>query len=206
MGEVGGDYEEQAARYIRETKYPEAGHRPASPASAPRTSFRAARAWAMPAPSSAKAAFGTYESKVAAFEQAGVKVAKTSEDLIGFVERALPQRRQDFEAAVSKEFELVSISKQKLENLKSQVRAVQIRTHLTQIIDGMPYFRGRPLPQLMRQASMPQMIYEALTKEDDGKQQAAQLSRDLVLCATTNPDRRGGARRRPWLRSAAARR
>ena len=49
---------------------------------------------------------------------------------------------------MSKEFELVSISKQKLENLKSQVRAVQIRTHLTQIVDGMPYFRGRPLPRL----------------------------------------------------------
>jgi len=43
---------------------------------------------------------------------------------------------------LTKDFELVSISKQKLENLKSQVRAVQIRTHLTHIIDGMPYFRG----------------------------------------------------------------
>ena len=100
---------------------------------------------------------------------------------------ALPRRRQDFEAALSKEFELVSISKQKLEGLKSQVRAVQIRTHMTQIIDGMPHFRGRPLPQLMRQASVPQMIFEALTKEDDGQEQAAQLARDIVLCATTNP-------------------
>ena len=131
--------------------------------------------------------FGTYESKVEAFERAGVKVAKTSEDLIRLRRAALPRRRQDFEAAMSKEFELVSISKQKLEGLKSQVRAVQIRTHMTQIVDGVPHFRGRPLPQLMRQASVPQMIYEALTKEDDGQQQAAQLAEDIVLCATTNP-------------------
>ena len=136
--------------------------------------------------------FGTYESKVEAFERAGVKVAKTSEDLIAFVERAMPRRRQDFEAAMSKEFELVSISKQKLENLKSQVRAVQIRTHLTHIIDGMPYFRGRPLPQLMRQASVPQMIYEALTKEDDGAEQAAQLAQRPGPLRHDQSDRRSG--------------
>ena len=149
MGEVGGDYEEQAARYIRETKYPKPVIARITGIGAqnifPRGS-RMGHAGAI----IGEGAFGTYESKVAAFEQAGVKVAKTSEELIAFVERALPQRRQDFEAAMSKEFELVSISKEKLENLKSQVRAVQIRTHLTHIIDGMPYFRGRPLPQLMR--------------------------------------------------------
>ena len=186
MGEVGGDYEEQAARYIRETKYPKPVIARITGIGAqnifPRGS-RMGHAGAI----IGEGAFGTYESKVAAFEQAGVKVAKTSEELITFVDRALPQRRQDFEASMSKEFELVSISKQKLENLKSQVRAVQIRTHLTQIVDGMPYFRGRPLPGLMRQASIPRMIYEAITKEDDGQQQADQLARDLVLCATTNP-------------------
>jgi succinyl-CoA synthetase alpha subunit len=186
MGEVGGDYEEQAARYIRETKYPKPVIARITGIGAqnifPRGS-RMGHAGAI----IGDGAFGTYESKVAAFEQVGVKVAKTSEELIAFVERALPQRRQDFEAPLSKEFELVSISKQKLENLKSQVRAVQIRTHLTQIVEGMPYFRGRSLPQLMRHASIPQMIFEALTKEENGKEKAAQLSRDLVLCATTNP-------------------
>jgi succinyl-CoA synthetase alpha subunit len=186
MGEVGGDYEEQAARYIRETKYPKPVIARITGVGAqnifPRGS-RMGHAGAI----IGEGAFGTYESKVAAFEQAGVKVARTSEDLVDFVERALPQRHQDFEAALSKEFELVSISKQKLENLKSQVRAVQIRTHLTQIIEGMPYFRGRPLPQLMRKASIPQMIFEAITKEDDGKEKAAQLARDIVVCATTNP-------------------
>jgi succinyl-CoA synthetase alpha subunit len=186
MGEVGGDYEERAARYVKETNYPKPVIARITGIGAqnifPRGS-RMGHAGAI----IGEGAFGTYESKVAAFEQAGVKVAKTSEDLIAFVERALPQRRQDFEAALSKEFELVSISKQKLENLKSQVRAVQIRTHLTQIIDGMPYFRGRSLPELMRQASIPRMIFETLTKEDGGEEQASQLSRDLVLCATTNP-------------------
>ena len=39
----------------------------------------------------------------------------------------------------------------------------------------------------MRRASVAQMIFEALTKEDDGHEQAAQLARDIVLCATTNP-------------------
>jgi len=54
-GEVGGNYEEQAAntskrRIIRNRSSP------GSPASAPRTSFPAARGWATPGPSSAKAA------------------------------------------------------------------------------------------------------------------------------------------------------
>ncbi len=186
MGEVGGDYEEQAARYIQETKYPK-------PVIARITGIGAQNIFPRGSRMGHAGAiigdgvFGTYESKVAAFEQAGVKVAKTSEDLIAFVARELPQQRQDFEASTSKEFELVSISKQRLENLKSQVRAVQIRTHLTQIVDGMPYFRGRSLPALMRQASIPSIIYETLTKEDDGPQPADQLARDLVLCATTNP-------------------
>ena len=74
---------------------------------------------------------------------------------------------------------------------------------MTRIIDGMPHFRGRPLPQLMRQASVPQMIFEAMTKEDDGQEQAAQLARDLVLCATTNPTRRPrSGRRKPRSRAA----
>jgi succinyl-CoA synthetase alpha subunit len=186
MGEVGGDYEERAARYIQETKYPK-------PVIARITGIGAQNIFPRGSRMGHAGAiigegnFGTYESKVAAFEQAGVKVAKTSEDLIAFVKPLLPPRRQDFEAAVSKDFELVSISKEKLENLKSQVRAVQIRTHLTHIIDGMPYFRGRPLPNLMRHASIPRMIYEALTKEDDGERQATQLQRDVILCATTNP-------------------
>lgn len=185
-GEVGGDYEENAAQYIRETKYPK-------PVVARITGIGAQNIFPRGSRMGHAGAiigdgkFGTYESKVEAFERAGVMIAKTSEELITYVERAMPQRGPDLEAALSKEFELVSISKQKLERLKSQVRAVQLRTHLTNIIDGTPYFRGRPLAQLMRQSSIPQMIYETLTKEDDGGELGSQLAKDIVLCATTNP-------------------
>ena len=117
-GEVGGDYEEEAARYIQETKYPKpviARITGIGDRTFPRGS-RMGHAGAI----IGEGRFGTYESKVEAFEQAGVKVAKTSEDLVSFVERALPQRHQDFDEPMSKEFELVSISKQKLESLKAR--------------------------------------------------------------------------------------
>jgi len=185
-GEVGGDYEEEAAQYIKETNYPKPVIARLAGIGAqnifPRGS-RMGHAGAI----IGEGRFGAYEGKVAAFEQAGVKVARTSEELISFVERAMPRRGADLEVALSKEFELVSISKTKLENLKSQVRAVQLRTHLTQISDGVPHFRGRTLTGLMRQASLPQMIYEALTKEDADDEQAAQLAHDLVLCVRISP-------------------
>jgi len=185
-GEVGGDYEEEAARYIAETKYPKPVVARLTGIGAqdifPRGS-RMGHAGAI----IGEGRFGTYQSKVDAFERAGVRVAKTSDELIRMVERAMPSRGPDFEGPLSKELELVSISKTKLENLKSQIRAIQIRTHLTQIADGMPYFRGRALPILMRQASIPQMIYEALRQADASEAQAAQLLRDLVLCANAHP-------------------
>ena len=185
-GEVGGNYEEEAAQYIRETNYPKPVIARITGIGAqnifPRGS-RMGHAGAI----IGEGRFGTYESKVEAFEQAGVSVAKTSNDLVTYVEKALPRGGQDLESAISHDFELVSISKQKLEGLKSQVRAVRVRTQLTQILEGTPYFRGRPLPSLMRTASVPQMIFEALTKEDDGADKVKQLAEDLVLCATTNP-------------------
>lgn len=185
-GEVGGDYEEEAARYIRETSYPK-------PVVARLTGIGAQNIFPRGSRMGHAGAiigegkFGSYESKVEAFERAGVKVAKTSEELIAILERAMPRRGPDFEVALSKEFELVSISKAKLENLKSQVRAVQLRTHLTHLVDGMPHFRGRPLTRLMREATIPAMVYEALTKEDAAAEHAAQLARDLALCAQASP-------------------
>ena len=185
-GEVGGNYEEEAAAYIQESNYPKPVIARITGIGAqnifPRGS-RMGHAGAI----IGEGSFGTYESKVEAFEQAGVSVAKTSAELVALIGKALPRRSQDLESAISEAFELVSISKQKLERLKSQARAVQIRTQLTQIIEGMPHFRGRPLPQLMKTASVPQMIFEALTKEDDDDEKAKQLAEDLVLCATTNP-------------------
>jgi len=185
-GEVGGDYEEQAAKYIQETNYPKPVIARITGIGAQKIFPRGTRMGHAGA-IIGEGRFGTYESKVEAFERAGVNVAKTSSDLVALVDQVLPRRRQDLESPLTKEFELVSISKQKLETLKSQVRAVQIRTHLTQIIDGTPYFRGWPLPKLMREASIPRMIFEALTKEDCTPVQAEQLTEDLILCATTNP-------------------
>jgi len=185
-GEVGGDYEEEAARYIKETNYPKHVVARLTGIGAqhifPRGS-RMGHAGAI----IGEGKFGTYESKVEAFEKAGVKVAKTSEELIAIIERAMPRRGPDFEVPLSKEYELVSISKTKLENLKSQVRAVQLRTHLTQLVNGVPHFRGRPLPTLMREATIPAMIHEALTQEDAADTQAARLARDLAVCARECP-------------------
>ena len=185
--EIGGDYEEEAARYIQETHYPK-------PVVARLTGIGAQKIFPRGSRMGHAGAiigegrFGTYESKVEAFEKArALRSPKTSEELVAFVERAMPHRGPDFEVAVSKEFELVSISKTKLENLKNQVRAVQLRTHLSQLVDGTPYFRGHPLPQLMRQASLPRMIFEALTKKDADADQAARLARDLVFCARNCP-------------------
>ena len=185
-GEVGGDYEEEAARYIKETKYPKRVVARLTGIGAqnifPRGS-RMGHAGAI----IGEGKFGTYESKVEAFEKAGVKVAKISEELIAIIERTMPRRGPDFEVPLSKEYELVSISKTKLENLKSQVRAVQLRTHLTQLVNGVPHFRGRPLPTLMREATIPAMIHEALTQEDAANTQVAQLARDLAVCARECP-------------------
>ncbi len=202
--EIGGDYEEEAARYIQETHYPK-------PVVARLTGIGAQKIFPRGSRMGHAGAiigegrFGTYESKVEAFESAGVEVAKTSEELVAFVERAMPHRGPDFEVAVSKEFELVSISKTKLENLKNQVRAVQLRTHLGQLVNGTPYFRGHPLPKLMRQASLPRMIFEALTKKDADAEHAARLASDLVFAPGTVPSRRPPGMP-PWRPSKAARR
>jgi succinyl-CoA synthetase alpha subunit len=185
-GEVGGDYEEEAARYIRETAYPK-------PVVARLTGIGAQNIFPRGSRMGHAGAIigegqlGTYESKAEAFEKAGVGVAKTSAELVAFVQRAMPHRPPDFEAPVTKEFELVSVSKTRLENLKSQVRAVQLRTHLTQIVDGTPYFRGRPLPQLMRRATLPQMIFEAIVQEDADQPRVAQTMQDLAICAAVYP-------------------
>lgn len=185
-GEVGGDYEEEAAHYIQTTKYPK-------PVIARLTGIGAQNIFPRGSRMGHAGAiigggqYGTYESKCAAFEKAGVSVAKTSEDLIVLIERAMPRRPPDFEAPITKEFELVSIAKSKLERLKSQVRAVQLHTHLTQIADGMPYFRGRPLPQLMRRASVEQIIFEAIMQEDAEDRQVAKMAGDLAVCATMFP-------------------
>jgi len=181
-GEIGGTYEEDAAAYIRETNYPKRVVARLAGIGAqelfPRGS-RMGHAGAIIGESSV----GTYESKIKVFERANVPVAKTAEELITLVERAMPRRGPDFDGAVSRELELVSISKTKLENLKSQARAVHIRTALTHLANGMPYFRGYPLIDLIWNASIAEMVFMALKKEDVSHEDAFRLKQDFLYCA-----------------------
>ena len=192
MGEVGGDYEEQAARYIQETKYPKPVIARITGIGAQNIFPRGSR-MGHAGRDHRRGRFGTYESKVDAFEQAGVKVAKTSEELITFVDRVLPQRRQDFEASMSKEFELVSISKQKLENLKSPSPR-RADSHALDADRRRNALFPRPsAAELMRQASIPQMIYEAITKEDDGQRAGRPVGQRFGALRHDQSDRRAGA-------------
>ena len=181
-GEVGGTYEEDAAAYIRETNYPKPVIARLTGIGAqnifPRGS-RMGHAGAI----IGEGSVGTYQSKVDAFEEAGVPVAKTSRDLITLVERAMPRGEPDLDEALSTELELVSISKTKLENLKTQVRAIQIRTALTRLANGVPHFRGYPLTDLIRNASVPEMIFMALKKADVSHEEAFRLKQDFLYCA-----------------------
>ncbi len=164
-GEVGGTYEEDAARYIKETGYPKrvvarltgVGAEAMFPAGA-----RLGHAGAI----IGSGGEGTYDSKVHAFEAAGVPVAKTANELIMLVDREMPHREEDMETSDSATLELVSVAKTKLDNLKTQARAVQTKTSLTRIHSGTPYFRGYALPELMRKAGVMEMRYMAITRED----------------------------------------
>ena len=181
-GEVGGTYEEDAAAYIRETRYPK-------PVIARLTGIGAQNIFPRGSRMGHAGAIigeghaGTYQSKVEAFEAAGAPVAKTSRDLIRLVEQAMPRGEPDLDGALSAELELVSISKPKLENLKSQVRAVQIRTALTRLANGVPCFRGYPLTDLIRNASIPEMVFMALKKADVSHDEAFRLKQDFLYCA-----------------------
>ena len=118
-GEIGGTCEEDAAAYIKETDYPKR-------VVARLTGFGAQTIFPLGSRMGHAGAIigetgtGTFESKVAAFKDAGVPVAKTSEELLNYVERAASRRGPDLEEAVSTEIELVSIAKPKLESLRAR--------------------------------------------------------------------------------------
>jgi len=181
-GEVGGSYEEEAAAYIQETDYPKPVIARLTGIGAERLFPRGSRMGHAGA-IIGEGSYGTYQHKIEAFESANVPVAKTAEELIEYVQAAFPARGEDLDQAVSEEIELVSVSKPKLENMKSQIRAVQIRTSLTHLSDGTPYFRGYPLSDLIRNASVPEMVYMALMRQDATHERAFQLGRDFVYCA-----------------------
>ena len=180
-GEIGGTYEEDAAAYIAETGYPKRVVVRLTGIGAQELFPRGSRMGH--AGAIIGEAAGSYESKIEACERAGIPVAKTSDELITLVERAMPRQGPDLDHAVTEELELVSIDKMKLENLKAQLRAVQIRTGITQIADGMPYFRGYPITDLMRHASIAEMAFMALRKQDVSHEDAFGLKRDLLYCA-----------------------
>ena len=181
-GEIGGTYEEDAAAYIRESDYPKRVVARLTGIGAQEVFPRGSRMGHAGA-IIGEAGLGSFQSKVEALEAAGVPVAKTSEELVTLVERAMPRQGPDFEGAVSEEVELVSISKSKLENLKSQIRAVNVRTALTRLANGMPHFRGYPLTDLIANASIAEMVFMALKKEDVSHEDAFRLKQDFLHCA-----------------------
>jgi len=164
-GEVGGNYEEEAAEYIRTTGFPKRVIARMSGVGGEALFARGSRMGHAGA-IIGEGSVGSYESKVNAFESVGVSVARSSEDLITLVEREMPRRGPDFEKAIAGDMELVSISKSKLEDMKKQVRAVQTKTALTQLRNGIPFFRGYALPDLIEKASVPEVVYMALNEED----------------------------------------
>ena len=160
-GEVGGNYEEEAARYVKEHGFPKRIVARMSGVGGEAIFARGSRMGHAGA-IIGEGNEGTFDSKVRALEDAGIPVARSSEELITLVEREMPRRGVDFERAIENDAELVSISKAKLEGLKSQVRAVQIKTGLTQLVNGIPYLRGYALPELMSRASIAELAYMAL--------------------------------------------
>lgn len=187
MGEVGGTYEEHAADYIRRTKYPK-------PVVVRLTGIGAQDLFPKGTRMGHAGAIigdervGTFQSKVEAFESIGIAVAKTSDELAALVEKAMPKEHvADLESAIAGEMELVSISKSKLESLKSQVRAVQVRTSMTQLLGGTPFFRGYPLTELIQRATIPDMVWMA-TKHRDATQGASKrISKDCLWLAEHYP-------------------
>lgn len=180
-GEVGGDYEEEAARYVRENGFPKRIVARMSGIGGEAMFARGSRMGHAGA-IIGEGDTGTYESKVRALEHAGIPVARSSEELITLVEREMPPRSADFERAVDGDMELVSISKTKLEGLKSQVRAVQTKTGLTQLRNGIPYFRGYALPDLIRRAPIEEVIYMALREDDPTAESLQQFREAMDYC------------------------
>lgn len=177
-GEVGGTFEEDAARYVRENGFPKRIVARMSGIGGEAIFARGSRMGHAGA-IIGEGNIGTFESKVHALESAGIPVAKSSEELITLVEREMPRRGPDFERAIESDIELVSISKAKLEGLKSQVRAVQTKTGLTQLRNGIPYFRGYALPDLIRKAPIEEVIYMALKEDDPTPEDMRAFSRAL---------------------------
>ncbi|MHB9028677.1 MAG: citrate/2-methylcitrate synthase, partial [Candidatus Latescibacterota bacterium] len=179
-GEVGGSYEEDAAEYIRRTEYPKPVIGLVSGVGAehffPRGS-RMGHAGAVVG----EGETGTCEHKVAAFEAAGILSARSSDELVEMVGQVLRKTREDhLEEKDLRRPELVSIAKPKLESMKSQLRAVTVKTGITQLLDGQPYLLGYPLSDLIRHAPMEDILSMTLRRAEPKPKERSLLRRLFV--------------------------
>jgi len=176
-GEVGGSYEEDAAEYIRRTRYPKPVLGLISGVGAehffPKGS-RMGHAGAV----IGEGDVGTYEHKMKVLADAGVHMAKSSDELIELVGKILTRKEEEhLEEKDLEKPELVAIAKPKLESMKDQVRVISLKSGLTKLLDGKPYLRGYPLEELIDGASIEEIIFMVVTRKDPKVRQRRLLKR-----------------------------
>ena len=163
-GEVGGSYEEAAADYIRRTKYPKPIICLISGVGAehffPRGS-RMGHAGAVIGEGST----GTYENKMKKLREAGVKVAKSSDELVQLVGKLLKKKDENhLEEKDLEKPELVAIAKPKLESMKVQVREITLKSVTTKLQEGKPYLLGYSFSDLIIHAALEEILFMVLKK------------------------------------------
>lgn len=179
-GEVGGCYEEEAAEYIKKYNYPKPVIGLISGVGAehffPRGS-RMGHAGAV----IGEGNVGTYQHKMEALRASGVHMAKSSNELAELVGKILRQEEEDHldESDLSKP-ELVSISKPKLENMKRQIRAITLKSGITQLLDGKPFILGYSINEMIAGASIEELIFMVLKQSDPKPKDRALLKRLFI--------------------------
>jgi len=177
-GEVGGSYEEDAAEYLIRFGFPKPVFGMISGVGAehffPRGS-RMGHAGAV----IGEGNVGTYEHKLKRLREAGVLVARSSDELVGIVGKTLTEESSDhLEEKDLEKPELVSIAKPKLESMKEQIRVITLKSGLTVLADGKPHLLGYPFSELIESAPSGDIIYMVL-KQDDPKPENRRLLKRL---------------------------
>lgn len=179
-GEVGGSYEEEAAEYIRRTKYPKPVVGLISGIGAehffPKGS-RMGHAGAV----IGEGNVGSYDHKMKTLAEAGVHMARSSDELVEIVGRLL--KKQDgnhFEEKDLEKPELVAISKPKLESMKDQVREITLKSGLTKLQDGKPYLLGYPYSELIDAAPVEDVMFMAVKRREPKVKERQLLKRLFV--------------------------
>ncbi len=176
-GEVGGTYEEEAAEYIQRNSYPKPVIGLISGVGAehffPRGS-RMGHAGAVIGEGDA----GSYEHKMRVLSDAGVYMARSSDELVELVGKTLDRKEGNHLDEKDLEMpELVTIAKPKLESMKSQVREISLKTGLTVLRDGRPYLLGYPFEDLIAGAAVAEVMFMALRQEDPKPKERSVLRR-----------------------------